>query len=149
MTSRLLASAKNVVTEAAIRSPMPCTSATSAAVAACSRSMLPKRAASCWATRSPTIGMPSALSSRARPRVLLDWTAPTRFSADFSAKRSRSATSSAVSSYRSAKFRTRPRSTSCSTTASPRCSMSIARREPKWRSRSLSWAGQAVLVQRQ
>ena len=26
--------------------------------------------------------------------------------------------------------------------------MSMARREPKWKSRSLSWAGQAVLVQR-
>ena len=31
---------------------------------------------------------------------------------------------------------------------SPRPSMSMARREPQWKSRSLSWAGQAVLVQR-
>jgi hypothetical protein len=31
----------------------------------------------------------------------------------------------------------------------PRCSMSMARREPQWKSRSLSWAGQATLVQRQ
>ena len=27
--------------------------------------------------------------------------------------------------------------------------MSIARREPKWRRRSLSWAGQALFMQRQ
>jgi len=27
--------------------------------------------------------------------------------------------------------------------------MSMARREPQWNSRSLSWAGQATLVQRQ
>src|SRR5438132_1090301 len=44
---------------------------------------------------------------------------------------------------------TTPARPSCSIVLSPRCSMSIARRDPKWRSRSLSWAGQALLVHRQ
>ena len=97
----------------------------------------------------PTCRTPNPKSNRANPAFLLFSIASIRFCADFSASRSRSATSSCFRVYKSEKFLTRSDSTSCSITAGPIWSISMALREAKCLRRSFSCAGQVALTQRQ
>ena len=97
---------------------------------------------------SPTWRMPRAArmrdSGRRRDRSM----AATRFSALFCAKRSRPTRSSTVSRKKSAGPVTRPRASSCSSTAKPAPSMSMPPRPTKCERPWMTCAGQKGLLQR-
>ncbi len=94
------------------------------------------------AVASPTSRIPKAYKNRGKRVCLAACKALTRFSADFCPILSRPAIASALSRNRSAGFLIMPLSTICSTSLSPRPSISIALREAKCLIASLRWAAQ-------
>ncbi len=122
--------------------PTSATSCSAASSAAMSASSRPKCRASSFAVASPTWRIPRAKMNRASVVLRLLSMAATTLAADFSAMRSSSPSAATPSLYRSAGVRTMCPPTSCSTSFSPRPSMSMARRPAKCSSACATWAGQ-------
>ena len=129
-------------------SPKPSISCISSAVACSSASIVGNRSQSNFAAREPMPRIPSANTRRSKEFSLEAAMARTRFSADFSAKRSSSVSSFFVSEYKSATECTRPFSCKAARFCGPSPSMFMASLETKWIMRFINCAGQSGFGQR-
>ena len=145
---RLFSSSKYCKTLSAMISPKPSMESSSSFVAASTACREPNRCASSFAALSPILRIPRPNSS-APSSLCLDFSSAERiFSAFFFWNPSSPSSSSLVSRYRSAGVLAKPVASSCSHTASPSPSISIALRLQKWIKLLSICAGQLILGQR-
>ena len=112
--------------------------------------MDPKRTASSWAARSPTMRMPRPLRRRESPRVFDAWMARLQVGGGLLGQplEVRELIDRQVIEIGEVAHPLLVDQLGDHALAEV-LDVHVTRRDPKWKSRSLSWAGQALLVQRQ